>query len=138
MSTLLIRQFSKDGHRVKHLALVRTDHQMPEDIETDYFPDCNIDSEENIKFFADYIETYNIEVLLNQYGNCGNESKLFLSNDHVLRISELHSDPALLLNYYYKYLKGCGGLKLFLIPFIPLLKYRYRKARENHLHFLIK
>lgn len=136
MSSLLIKQFSKDGHKVRHLALHRSGHLMPDGVSTDYFPSENTHSVKNQKFLSDYISTHSIDIILNQYGSWGNESGLFLSDDRVVRISELHSNPALLLNFYYKYLKEAGGLKLLLIPFIPFLKHRYRKARETHFAFL--
>ncbi len=136
ISLMLTRQFRKDGHIVKNLALVKTEQSVPDDIVIDYFPSDNPGDANNAKFLSDYIREKHIEVLINQYGLSGNESALFLSDSTPIRISELHSDPKLLLNYYYQYLKMQGGGKLLLIPFIPLLKIRYRRARNQHFKML--
>lgn len=136
MSLLLNRKFSKDGHKVFSLALVKTDLPKPEGVKIDYFPTEDVNAPENRAFLAEYIERNKIDILLNQYGTSSPESRLFLSCDKTVRITELHINPEMQLRYFRQYLKQRGGIRRFMLPLIPILKRRYRRALERLYSFL--
>lgn len=138
MSLLLLRKFKQDGHNVFSLALAKSNLEAPEDIKIDYFPTEDVHAQENIDFLARYIKDNHIDVLLNQYGTSSPESHLFLSCKNVVRITELHINPQMQLRYFRQYLKQRGGIRRYLIPFIPLLKLRYRRSLERLYSFLDK
>lgn len=102
ISLLLGKYFAKDGNCVRFLSMIKSEHELPAAISVDYFPNEDADAQENFKFLSEYISRYKIDVLINQYGSWGRESKLFLSDSRPVRISEIHSTPGLLLNFYYR------------------------------------
>ena len=135
VSQMLYRKFKKDGHNVFSLALVKSGLQLAEDIHTDYFPSEDLGAEENFKFYKNYLKENKIEVLINQYATAWAESKLFLSDETVAKVSEIHINPDQIYTFYGRYLRECGGIKKYLVPFSPILKRRYlRNLRKLYVY----
>lgn len=129
----LINQFINDGLEVEVIVFVKHNSDRPYPVH--YLPNPSPDSPENKEFYDNCINEFKPDIIINQCGSWRNYCDLFVTH-HTTMISVMHNDPLYVYHSYASYLRNQGLHKY--LPFLPYLKWRYKKEREKHTQWLVE
>lgn len=146
VSDILAREFTRRGHRIFFLHNYRKE-LVPEydyPVEVLFFPQKDYRSEENLRWFHDFLISNNIDIVINQCGAHG-DSLLYnnINGSKAKVISTIHFNPLMSYKFYWYELvllrNNCFTEKIKRIVRCSLywkLKRDYFKRLQNHYRWL--
>ncbi len=142
VTELLADFFEENGHKVFYLSQIKRPRTHP--LRQYYLPNnVKLTSSENIKFYNQFINDKNIDVIINQEGNVNFILPLNDNNKSIVYITALHFNPNYISEFHFidkfNKMKIPGWLKKFLltvfkIPFVnnKAFSYLHRKLEMNY------
>lgn len=138
VTSVLTKEFIKNGHQVNYLILSNKKKDYDYDINHFFLPTSNLSKKENIAYFLELLEVLKVDVIINQTG-VFKEKVDFVANAKKRNIKILsvhHNCIACLIDNYKNILKGSKyGFFLKLIDFKLLwdiLLYRNKLKYGNY------
>lgn len=144
VTSLLANEFANRGHRVHFLHNKAINLAYPSNVTVSMFPEVDYSRETNKKWFHQYLEDHDIDIVINQCGPFGDSILYCDTPSHVKRISVIHSTPNINLNCLFsevsrlrvnpdikEYIKRIGRVIIY-----PWIRYTTTKNYRNHYQWL--
>ncbi len=141
-------ELQKRGYEIFYLIYpsaitIRHEYEYPAPLE--YLPSSNCESEENLRFYHDFIKKHDIDIIINQSGAFG-DSHLWLNtgNHKVKVISCVHQNPLISYHHLWEELYPLRNSsfkeklkRIVRCLLYPKIKHDFLKTRINHYEWLM-